>query len=131
MLHRKLYTTEWTASKKKSEAGLDTHWGDLYRELWQVQLWHIIYLICLTLLQERGKRDDKETDIKVKGMSQSLHSLLYAMLTMTRRSPSIASSVGGNSQTKRTWREVVPIVLLLVPRVFVSSRPELTNIAHA
>ena len=136
MLHRMLYTTVWTASKKKSEAGFDTHWGDLSRELRQVReqpssMIVIHYLICLTVLQEHGKRDDEETYVKVKGMSQSPHSLLHAMLTTIRCSPRLGSRVGGNPRAKRTRQEVALIVLLLVLHVFVTSRPKLTNIAHA
>ena len=90
----------------------------------------IHYLICLTVVQEHGKHDDEETHVKVKGMSQSPHSLLYAMLT-TIRCSRLGSRVGGNPQAKRTQHEVALIVLFLVLRVFVTSRPELTNIAHA
>ena len=90
----------------------------------------IHYLICLTVVQEHGKRDDEEAYVKVKGMSQSPHSLLHAMLT-TIRCSRLGSRVGGNPQTKRTRQEVALIVLLLVLHVFVTSRPELTNIAHA
>ena len=80
--------------------------------------------------QTKSNGGEREVKIGVEGASQSPHSLLYAMLRTIWYSPRLGSRVGRNPQTKRRdAREVVLIVLLLVPRVFVASQPELTNLS--
>ena len=48
----------------------------------------------------KGDGGEKEVEakakVKIKGTTQSLHSLMYAMLTTIRCSPRLGSRVGGN-----------------------------------